>query len=65
MNERLDAYLGELPLAHWERLVKTADFAQRVREDVQEVLGKLHEARPDPKEGLFTFGVGMHSATTA
>jgi len=65
LNDKLDAYLGELPLAHWERLVKTADFAQKAREDVQKVLEKLHAARPDPKEGLFTFGIGMHSATIA
>lgn len=65
LNDKLDAYLGELPLAHWERLVKTADFAQKAREDVHKVLEKLHAARPDPKEGLFTFDIGMHSATIA
>lgn len=65
LNDKLDTYLGELPLAHWERLVKTADFAQRAREDVQEILEILHTARPDPKEGLFTFGIGIHSARIA
>lgn len=65
LNDKLYAYLGELPLAHWERLVKTADFAQKARTDVQEALEKLHAALPDSKEGLFTFGIGMHSATIA
>lgn len=65
LNDKLDAYLGELPLAHWERLVRTDDFAQRAREDVKKVLEILHAARPEPKEGLFTFGIGMHSATIA
>jgi hypothetical protein len=65
LNEKLDADLGELPLTHWERLVKTADFAQKARADVQKVLEILHEARPNPKEGLFTLGIGTHSATIA
>lgn len=65
INDKLDAYLGELPLAHWEHLVKSPAFAQKARVDVQEVLEKLHTARPDPKEALFTFGIGIHSATIA
>jgi hypothetical protein len=62
-NEKLDGYLGERPLADWERLIQTGKFAQRAREDVEIVLQQLHAARPDPKEGLFAFGVGSHSAT--
>lgn len=65
INEKLDGYLGERPLTDWERLIQTEQFAQRVREDVEIVLQQLHAARPDPKEGLFTFGVGSHSATLA
>lgn len=64
INDKLDAYLGELPLAHWEHLVNSSAFAQKARADVQKVLEKLHTARPDPKEVLFTFGIGKHSATT-
>lgn len=64
-NEKLDAYLGERPLVDWERLIQTAKFAQRAREDVKVALEKLHAARPEPKEGLFTFGLGTHSATLA
>ena len=62
-NEKLDGYLGERPLADWERLIQTEQFAQRAREDVEIVLEQLHAARPDPKEGLFASGVGIHSAT--
>lgn len=62
-NEKLDSYLGERPLANWERLIQTAEFAQRARDDLKLVLEQLHAARPEPKEGLFTFGIGIHSAT--
>ncbi len=65
LNDKLDTDLGAPPLTHWERLVKTADFAQRSREDVQKVVEKIHAARLDPKEALFTFGIAMHSATIA
>lgn len=61
LNEKLHAYLGELPLAQWERLVKTEEFAQKARADVKKVLEILHEALPVPKEGLFTLGT-MHSS---
>ncbi|OGA39298.1 MAG: hypothetical protein A3G24_12465 [Betaproteobacteria bacterium RIFCSPLOWO2_12_FULL_62_13] len=64
-NEKLDAYLGERPLADWERLIRTEKFAQRAREDVKLTLEKLHSARHGPKEGLFTFGLGFHRATPA
>lgn len=62
INEKLDAYLGERPLAHWERLIKTDSFAKQARDDVEAVLTKLHETRPEAKEHLFTFGIGLHSA---
>ena len=61
-DDRLDAYLGERHLTDWERLIKNSDFATRAREDVQAVIERLHEGRRDDKEGLFTFGIGMHSA---
>lgn len=63
VNEKLDAYLGETPLTDWERLIKTETFAQRAREDVKSALEQIHAARPEPKEGLFTFGLGFHSAS--
>jgi hypothetical protein len=62
VNDKLDNYLGQRPLADWERLTETDAFAKRVREDVEAVLRKLHEARPEPKEGLFAFGIGEHGA---
>ena len=65
INDKLDAQLGELPRAEWERLVRTDAFAKRSREDVQTVLEKLHEARPAPKEGLFVSGFGLHRAKLA
>ncbi len=63
VNDKLDRYLGKKPLTDWERLIQSPDFAKRARRDVQKVLEKVHAARPDPKEPLFTSGIGSHSAT--
>lgn len=65
VNAKLDAYLGERPLDHWERLIKNSDFAERARKDVQKVLERLHAARPKPKDRLFFSGFGSHHATMA
>jgi hypothetical protein len=62
VNDGLDSYLGQRPLADWERLIQTDAFARRVREDVEAVLKKLNDARPQPKEALFTSGIGIHGA---
>ncbi len=63
VDDTLDKYLGERPLADWERLIQTNVFAKRARADVEAVLKTVHAARKDPKEGLFMFGLGVHSAT--
>ena len=63
VNDQLDHYIGERPLAHWESLIQTKDFAERTRVDTEEVLEQIHEARKDDKEHLFTFGMGIHGAT--
>ena len=62
-DDRLDGYLGKKPITDWEKLIQTKDFALRAREDVEAVLKRLHAARKDEKEGLFTFGIGLHGAT--
>lgn len=54
--------LGEGAKANWEKLIQTDAFALRARADVGAVLEKLHAARPDPKEGLFTCGLGLSGA---
>jgi len=59
----VDACLGERPVAEWEKLIKTSGIAERARHDVEEVLTKIHTARPEPKEGLFAFGIGSGSAS--
>jgi hypothetical protein len=61
--ENYQRALGEDLLAEWEKLVSDAKFAQRARLDVKAVLEKIHANRPDPKEGLFTFGGGLKGAT--
>ena len=56
--------IGAWPLTDWEKLIKDEGrFAKRVREDVGDVLQKLHGARMDEKEHLFSHGMGHHSAT--
>ncbi len=65
VNDKLDGYLGERPLAHWERLIQTDAFAKRAREDIEVTLTKIHDARPEPKEPLFTFGMALHRAHLA
>lgn len=62
INDKLDGYLGEVTLSQWESLIQTKEFAIRVREDVEVVLRQVHNARPEPKEQLFAFGIGEHSA---
>ena len=62
VDDNLDKYLGERPLADWERLIQTNAFAKRAREDVEAVLKTVHAARKEPKEGLFAFGIGVHGA---
>lgn len=65
LDERLNDYLGERPVANWERLIRNSDFAQRARQDVKAALEKIHAARPSTKELLFTFGLGVYSAVPA
>lgn len=62
-DDQLDSYLGRVPLTPWEKLISNADFASRARQDLEAALTRLHEARTDEKEGLFTFGMGAHGAT--
>ena len=63
VNDQLDAYLGERLLIDWQSKIRTSDFALRAREDAEKVMTLLHNARPRPKEALFTFGMGTHSAS--
>jgi hypothetical protein len=65
VNDELDDYLGERPLAQWEKLIQTDEFAARARADVEAVLTKTQAKRPEPKEALFTFGIGSSGATIA
>jgi hypothetical protein len=61
--ENYQAALGEDVLADWEKLIRTDEFAVRARDDVKAVLTQIHAARPDPKEHLFTFGLGARRAS--
>lgn len=54
---------GEPLMTDWEKLIQTAGFASRAREDVRVVLEAIHGARLDKKEYLFTFGMGISGAS--
>jgi len=56
-------YALEILLTDLESLVQTDTFAKRAREDVGDVLRRLHDARRDKKEPLFTFGTELYGAT--
>ena len=62
IDKYLDENLGESPVTEWEKLIKNSNFAKLVRTDVKGVLTELHRVRPEPKEPLFSFGIGSHSA---
>jgi hypothetical protein len=54
--------LGEQLLANWEKLIVDDTFAERSRVDVEVVIRAIHDARPQPKEAVFTFGLGSYGA---
>ena len=58
------AYDAEL-MADWEKLIQNSQFATRVLEDVKCVIARIHEARQDEKEEIFSFGLASNSATLA
>jgi hypothetical protein len=60
--DELEARRAQPLLSSWEELIQTPDFAQRARADVEAVIRLIHEARPEPKEGLFSFGGRSWSA---
>ncbi|OQS35579.1 hypothetical protein B0T40_12615 [Chromobacterium haemolyticum] len=57
-----DALNGEL-LDDWELRIKDDKFVLRCRQDVETVLRLIHEELPEPKEALFTFGMGLNGVT--
>lgn len=63
INDKIDTELGIRQNQDWERRIKTGAFAKRARDDVEYVLRRVQDARPTPKEALFTFGIGSYSAT--
>jgi hypothetical protein len=62
-TENYKGALRERLLTDWERLVRTETFAAMARRDVELVMRKLHDARPQPKEPLFSLGIG-HSGVS-
>jgi hypothetical protein len=62
--ENVDTHFNSRLPTHWEKLIKGSGFAERAREDVEQVIRLIHDARPEPKEYPFTSGLGTGSATT-
>jgi hypothetical protein len=60
--DKIDGHLAPRLLIHWEQLIENSRFAKRVRADVEIVVHLIHDARPEPKEYPFTFGLGFHAA---
>lgn len=62
-NYFLDTYLGQTPLASWEQLIQNDAFAKRAREDVEDVLKKLHDRQPQVQRKLYSLSGSVHGAT--
>lgn len=62
-TENYQTALNEEVLTDWEKLVQTDEFAKRVRQDVRDVLERVHAARKDDKEHLFTYGMALYGAS--
>lgn len=60
--EHADARLRSVPLADWEKLIESKEFAECASADIKEIIEVVHAARPEPKERLFAFGLGNGSA---
>ena len=56
-NDDVQTFFESRLLTKWEDKIQNPIFALRVREDVKEVLEKVHAKIPNPKEFLFTFGL--------
>ncbi len=63
VDETMDKLLRERPLTKWEVHITSPDFALRAREDVQAVFEALQNARPEPKDPLFDFGLHASGAS--
>jgi hypothetical protein len=57
--DALDLHFSRPLRKQWERSIQNADFANRAREDAKAIMTLLHNASPEPKEGLLSFGAGM------
>ncbi len=65
VTEGLDRHLREgTPLTDWEDKIRSANFATIAREDVEEILRRIHGANPDDNKGRL-FDTGMHISTAS
>jgi hypothetical protein len=59
----VDQHFMQRPLTWCEKLIRDGKFARQAREDVEVVVKMIHDARRDPKDYPFTFGMAFGSAT--
>ncbi|MCK5911731.1 MAG: hypothetical protein KAG62_17455 [Caulobacter sp.] len=55
-DPNFDSQLSEEPVTQWEARIRSADFAARVREDLETVFKAIHARLPDREMPLFHFG---------
>lgn len=47
----------------WEKFLSTSAHAERAREDVEEIIRKIHDIVKPENDPVFFSGIGLHSAS--
>ncbi|MDX9999429.1 MAG: hypothetical protein RBS50_15845 [Phenylobacterium sp.] len=63
IDNHYEARILKRPLTEWEEKIQNEKFAERVREDLEQVFRALHKAMPTPKRELFTHGIHSSGAS--
>jgi len=61
-SDEVDSFLGERPKTDWEKMITWPRVTQ-LREDVEEIIRKLHAAGAPHGDSVFLSGATSHSAT--
>ena len=60
LDQDYERHIQERPPTKWEERIGDQSFAQHVREDLDRLFRVIHEARPPPKDDLYS--PGIHSS---
>ncbi|MEO6338624.1 MAG: hypothetical protein ABIO39_01185 [Caulobacteraceae bacterium] len=55
-DPEFEAHIQAEPTTFWEQRIREPSFALKVREDLERALTVVHDALPEPKLPLFSFG---------